>query len=58
MPPVDVPEGTSYLQFKHWYELEKNYDFGHVFISTDGTNWVQAARFNDKSIVGSMEKLT
>ncbi|MFJ7859160.1 S8 family serine peptidase [Peribacillus sp. NPDC097206] len=49
MPPVDVPEGTSYLQFKHWYELERNYDFGHVFISTDETNWVQAARFNDKS---------
>ncbi|MGG0285047.1 S8 family serine peptidase [Peribacillus butanolivorans] len=49
MPPVDVPEGTSYLQFKHWFELEKNYDFGHVFISTNGTNWVQAARFNDKS---------
>ena len=29
--------------------LKRNYDFGHVFISTDGTNWVQAARFNDKS---------
>ncbi|MFE4131103.1 S8 family serine peptidase [Peribacillus sp. YIM B13482] len=49
MPPIDVPEGTSYLQFKHWYELEKNYDFAHLFISKDGTNWVQAARFNDKS---------
>lgn len=49
MPPVDVPEGTSYLQFKQWFDLEKNYDFGHVFISTDETNWVQAARFNEKS---------
>ncbi|WP_147554267.1 S8 family peptidase [Bacillus testis] len=49
MPPVDLPEGESYLQFKQWYELEKNYDFGHVFISTDGKNWTQAARFNDKS---------
>ncbi|MFJ7744681.1 S8 family serine peptidase [Peribacillus sp. NPDC097295] len=49
MPPVDVPEGTSYLQFKQWFELEKNYDFGHVFISTDETNWVQAARLNEKS---------
>lgn len=49
MPPIDLPEGSSYLQFKHWYELERNYDFAHVFISTDGINYVQAARFNDKS---------
>ncbi|MFS0780772.1 S8 family serine peptidase [Bacillus sp. 1P06AnD] len=49
MPPVDLPEGASYLQFKQWYELEKNYDFGHVFVSTDGSNWTQMARYNDKS---------
>ncbi len=49
MPPIDLPEGSSYLQFKHWYELEKNYDFGHVFVSTDGTNWTQLARFNNLS---------
>ncbi|MGM9926106.1 MAG: S8 family serine peptidase [Bacillus sp. (in: firmicutes)] len=49
MPPIDLPEGNSYLQFKHWFDLEKNYDFGHVFISTDGTNWTQLARFNQTS---------
>lgn len=46
MPPVDLPEGESYLQFKQWYELEAYssgaaYDFGHVFISTDRENWEQ-----------------
>lgn len=49
MPPIDLPEGASFLQFKHWFDLEKNYDYGHVFVSTDGTNWTQAARFNETS---------
>lgn len=49
MPPIDLPEGSSYLQFKQWHDLERNYDFGHVFISTDGTTWTQAARFNNTS---------
>ena len=49
MPPIDLPEGESFLQFKHWYNLERNYDYGHVFLSTDGTTWTQMARFNDLS---------
>lgn len=49
MPPIDLPEGNSYLQFKQWYNLERNYDFGHVFISTDGENYTQLARFNNLS---------
>jgi bacillopeptidase F len=49
MPPVDLPEGNSYLQFKQWYNLERNYDFGHVFVSTDGVNWVQKLRVNNLS---------
>ena len=49
MPPIDLPEGASYLQFKQWHNLERNYDFGHVFISTDGENYTQLARYNDLS---------
>ncbi|MFJ7726214.1 S8 family serine peptidase [Neobacillus sp. NPDC097160] len=49
MPPIDLPEGNSYLQFKQWYELERNYDFGHVYVSTDAVNWVQKLRVNDLS---------
>ena len=49
MPPIDLPEGNSFLQFKHWYNLERNYDFGHVFLSTDGSTWTQVARYNDLS---------
>ncbi|ASK64399.1 peptidase S8 [Virgibacillus phasianinus] len=46
MPPIDLPEGDAYLQFKQWYDLEKYesgsaYDFGHVFVSTDREEWVQ-----------------
>ncbi|WZY01815.1 S8 family serine peptidase [Bacillus sp. FSL W7-1360] len=46
MPPIDLPEGNAYLQFKRWYDLENNYDYGHVFISTDRESWTQLARMN------------
>jgi bacillopeptidase F len=46
MPPIDLPEGDSFLQFKQWHELERNYDYGHVFVSTDGEEWTQALRVN------------
>ncbi len=49
MPPIDLPEGSSYLQFKQWYNLERNYDYGHVFVSTDAVNWVQKLRVNNLS---------
>ncbi|KGA97788.1 peptidase S8 [Alkalihalobacillus alcalophilus ATCC 27647 = CGMCC 1.3604] len=50
MPPVDLTDGEeAYLQFKAWYNIELNYDFGHVFISTDQENWEQAVRFNGVS---------
>ncbi|HWL11985.1 MAG TPA: carboxypeptidase-like regulatory domain-containing protein, partial [Ureibacillus sp.] len=46
MPPVDLPEGSSYLQFKHWHNFEMSssgraWDYGHVVISTDLVNWTQ-----------------
>lgn len=46
MPPVDLPEGNSYLQFKQWHEFEQStagraWDYGHVFISTDQVEWTQ-----------------
>ncbi|WP_205758563.1 S8 family serine peptidase [Lysinibacillus sp. SGAir0095] len=46
MPPVDLPEGSSYLQFKHWHNFEMSssgraWDYGHVVISTDLENWTQ-----------------
>jgi bacillopeptidase F len=49
MPPVDLPEGNSYLQFKQWHDLERNYDYGHVFVSTDMENWTQKLRVNSTS---------
>ncbi|MBH0162434.1 S8 family peptidase [Fictibacillus sp. 26RED30] len=49
MPPVDLPEGNTYLQFKQWHDLERNYDYGHVFVSTDMENWTQKLRVNSTS---------
>ncbi|MDQ0207615.1 S8 family serine peptidase [Alkalicoccobacillus murimartini] len=46
MPPIDLEDGAAYLQFTHWHELENNYDFAHVFISTDGQQWEALERFN------------
>ncbi|MED3554018.1 S8 family serine peptidase [Cytobacillus praedii] len=47
MPPIDLPEGNAFLQFKQWHNLERNYDYGHVFVSTDMENWTQKLRVND-----------
>ena len=50
MPPIDVPEeGNTYLQFKQWYELERNWDYAHVFVSYDRENWTQLLRITDNS---------
>lgn len=53
MPPIDLPEGESYLQFKQWYSFEQlgetPYDFGHVYISTDQENWTELMEMTDKS---------
>lgn len=49
MPPIDLPEGESYLQFQHWFNIENNWDFGHVFISTDQENWTQLLRITNIS---------
>ncbi|WP_053217671.1 S8 family serine peptidase [Virgibacillus senegalensis] len=46
MPPVEVPEGETFLQFKTWFNLENNYDYGHVVVSTDMENWDQLEEFN------------
>ncbi|MEH7223098.1 S8 family serine peptidase [Bacillus sp. JJ1566] len=50
MPPIDIPaEGPAYLQYMNWYNLERNWDFGHVFVSTDMENWTQLRRITDIS---------
>ncbi|MDN4608070.1 S8 family serine peptidase [Sporosarcina highlanderae] len=47
MPPIDLPEGNSYLQFKQWHNFEQStstgraWDYGHIVISTDGVAWTQ-----------------
>ncbi|MGM7700842.1 S8 family serine peptidase [Pseudalkalibacillus sp. Hm43] len=49
MPPIDLGEGPAYLQFNNWYNLERNYDYGHLVISTDQENWEQLVEFNNVS---------
>lgn len=49
MPPIDLPEGDAYLQFKQWYDLEDGYDFGHVLVSTDQENWEQLDEMTGES---------
>lgn len=46
MPPIDLPEGNAYLQFKQWHNFEESssgraWDYGHVFVSTDQVEWTQ-----------------
>ncbi|MGB3261211.1 S8 family serine peptidase [Paenisporosarcina sp.] len=54
LPPVDLPEGNSYLQFKHWHSFEQSssgraWDYGHVFVSTDKQEWTQLKMFQGES---------
>ena len=54
MPPVDLDEGSSFLQFKHWHNFEESsagraWDYGHVRISTDGENWTDLQMFQGLS---------
>ncbi|MGB5947477.1 S8 family serine peptidase [Paenisporosarcina sp.] len=54
LPPVDLPEGDSYLQFKHWHSFEQSssgraWDYGHVFVSTDQQEWTQLQMFQGES---------
>lgn len=54
MPPIDLPEDESYLQFEHWHDLEiydsgNAYDFAHVFVSTDMEEWEQVERYEGSS---------
>lgn len=43
MPPIDLPDGEAYLQFKHWYSFYSYSGFTlarvYVKISTDNENW-------------------
>ncbi|MHA6252309.1 S8 family serine peptidase [Oceanobacillus sp. CAU 1775] len=49
MPPIDLPEGESYLQYSEWFNLENNWDFGHVYLSTDMENWTQLVQITNLS---------
>lgn len=49
MPPIDLPEGEAYLQYSQWYNLENNWDYGHVYISSDMENWEQLERITNVS---------
>nr|WP_281349719.1 S8 family peptidase [Ornithinibacillus caprae] len=49
MPPIDLPEGESFLQFNNWYNIENNWDYGYIVISTDQENWVDLETFTNVS---------
>lgn len=54
--PLDLSDVThATLQFDTWYEIEKDYDFGYLEVSTDGgTNWnaVKATHATDDNPLG------
>ena len=49
MPPIQLPDSPSSLQFKQWYNLENYYDYGQVVVSTDRQNWQTLASFTNTS---------
>ncbi|SDK26509.1 S8 family peptidase [Sediminibacillus albus] len=49
MPPVEIPDEQTFLQFKSWHNLENNYDYGHIVVSSDLENWEQVEEFNGET---------
>src|SRR5699024_8496647 len=54
MPPVELPEGDSFLKFKSWHSFEESssgraWDYGHVVISTDMEEWDELDMFQGDS---------
>src|SRR5699024_11030874 len=50
MPPVELPDGDAFLQFKHWYMFESGGgDIGEVQVSTDQENWDTVGYFSGQS---------
>jgi bacillopeptidase F (M6 metalloprotease family)/subtilisin family serine protease len=50
MPPIDVAEDESYLQFKSWHSFEisssgRAWDYGELVISNDMENWTTLEQF-------------
>lgn len=56
MPPIDLPEGETYLQFKQWYNFYTYKGFtatrGYVNISTDQENWTRIGEFDSENSDG------
>ena len=42
--PVPVAAGAA-LTFRTWYDIEPDYDFGYVDVSTDGSTWTTLETF-------------
>ncbi|WP_274517072.1 S8 family serine peptidase [Fictibacillus macauensis] len=49
MPSVKVEKGSTFLQFKHWFEFEKDMDGGAVIVSTDEKQWNYVKMYTGKS---------
>lgn len=55
MPPIQLPEGNAYLQFKQWYSFETSkytgtaYDWGNVYVSTNGQDWTSLLMVSGES---------
>lgn len=56
-PAIDLTTYTSAtLRFAHWYQIESNWDFGRVEVSTDGgASWTQLAAYTSSSPVAWAE---
>ncbi|MDQ0254789.1 bacillopeptidase F [Evansella vedderi] len=50
LPPLDLRNtDEASLRMNHWYDLERNYDYGYIGISDDyGENWEIVSTFNGR----------
>jgi len=44
MPPVHIPEGSAYLHFKQYYDMQRG-ELASVMVSTDMQNWTPLAMY-------------
>jgi len=54
---ITLPAGAT-LSFWHRYEIESNYDYGYVRISTDQANWNTVATYDGHSTAWTLQEIS
>ncbi len=58
LPILSGEKEHIYLEFHHWFQVESQYDFCFVEISTDGQNWQRLIEYNGETTTWKYEQIS